>query len=51
MDHENYKRKLKQLMENPELRKQFGQNSMEKMKAYSRDRIGKEYLGFLIAET
>jgi len=47
-DHELYVQRLKQLMEDEELRIRFGKNAMEKMKQFSIDNIAKQYLDFIL---
>lgn len=47
-DHALYVQRIKQLMEDEELRIRFGKNAMEKMKQFSIDKIAKQYLDFIL---
>jgi GalNAc-alpha-(1->4)-GalNAc-alpha-(1->3)-diNAcBac-PP-undecaprenol alpha-1,4-N-acetyl-D-galactosaminyltransferase len=46
-DHVSYISKLKLLIENNDLRNKFGNNAIEKVKKFSIDNIGQQYLNFI----
>jgi len=46
-NYDLFQEKLKVLMENPDLREQFGSKAREKIRDYSRDRIGEQYYQFM----
>jgi glycosyltransferase involved in cell wall biosynthesis len=47
-DHDDYKRKLKLLMSNDELREKLGKNAIEKMKVFNKNTISEKYYHFII---
>lgn len=47
-DHSLYKEKLKCLIENPQLRLEFGKNAIEKVKNFSSNNISEKYLEFIL---
>ena len=47
MDHQDYKKKLKRLLEDEALREQFSLKAIEKVKQYSTDLIASRYLEFM----
>lgn len=50
-DHEDYKRKLSRLLQDPTLRARFGKAAEEKMKQFSLASIGTSYLEFMDVKT
>lgn len=48
-DHESYLLHLQKLMEDSELRSRFGKAAKEKMKSFSMEKIGDQYLNFILS--
>lgn len=49
-DHEQYKRKLQQLLDDPDLRRQFSAMGREKMKQFELAVIARKYLAFILGK-
>lgn len=49
-DHEEYKKKLKMLIDDSDLRREFGMKARDKMKIFSSDKVAEKYLEFILED-